>query len=77
MFSNVVEINGVKVFIVNLEGVEVKLLCLMMDDIKNWIGEGIVVLGVVNDVKVNFIVGVIKNFISKVKVGELVNFVVL
>lgn len=77
MFSNVVEINGVKVLIVNLEGVEVKLLCLMMDDIKNWIGEGIVVFGVVSEDKVNFIIGVIKNFIGKVKVGELVNFIVV
>lgn len=77
MFNSVIEIKGIKVLIVNLEGVEFKLLWSMMDDIKNWIGEGIVVLGVVGDNKVNFIVGVIKGFMSKVKVGELVNFVVV
>ncbi|AMJ97634.1 alanine--tRNA ligase [Alteromonas macleodii] len=75
MLSNAVEINGVKVLIANLEGVEAKSLRSMMDDIKNRIGEGIVVLGVANDAKVNLIAGVTKNFTSKVKAGELVNFV--
>ncbi len=42
-----------------------------MDDIKNRIGEGIVVLGVANDAKVNLIAGVTKNLTSKVKAGEL------
>lgn len=75
MLSNAVEINGVKVLIANLEGVEAKSLRSMMDDIKNRIGEGIVVLGVANESKVNLIAGVTKNLISKVKAGELVNFV--
>ena len=75
MLSNAVEINGVKVLIANLEGVEAKSLRSMMDDIKNRIGEGIVVLGVANDAKVNLIAGVTKNLTSKVKAGELVNFV--
>ena len=46
-----------------------------MDDIKNRIGEGIVVLGVAGDNKVNLIAGVTKGLTSKVKAGELVNFV--
>ena len=75
MLSNAVEINGVKVLIANLEGVEAKSLRSMMDDIKNRIGEGIVVLGVANNAKVNLIAGVTKNLTDKVKAGELVNFV--
>ena len=75
MLSNAVEINGVKVLVANLEGVEAKSLRAMMDDIKNRIGEGIVVLGVANDAKVNLIAGVTKNLTNKVKAGELVNFV--
>ncbi|GFD88041.1 alanine--tRNA ligase [Tenacibaculum sp. KUL152] len=75
MLSNAVEINGVKVLIANLEGVEAKSLRAMMDDIKNRIGEGIVVLGVANEAKVNLIAGVTKNLTGKVKAGELVNFV--
>ena len=75
MLSNAVEINGVKVLVANLEGVEAKSLRSMMDDIKNRIGEGIVVLGVANDAKVNLIAGVTKNLTGRVKAGELVNFV--
>ena len=75
MLSSAVEINGVKVLVANLEGVEAKSLRSMMDDIKNRIGEGIVVLGVAGDAKVNLIAGVTKNLTSKVKAGELVNFV--
>ncbi|GMM68449.1 alanine--tRNA ligase [Alteromonas sp. MTD1] len=75
MLNNAVEINGVKVLVANLEGVEAKSLRSMMDDIKNRIGEGIVVLGVAGDTKVNLIAGVTKNLTSKVKAGELVNFV--
>ena len=75
MLSNTVEINGVKVLVANLEGVEAKSLRSMMDDIKNRIGEGIVVLGVANESKVNLIVGVTKKLTGQVKAGELVNFV--
>ena len=75
MLSNAVEINGVKVLIANLEGVEAKSLRSMMDDIKNRIGEGIVVLGVASDNKVNLIAGVTKSLTGKVKAGELINFV--
>ncbi len=75
MLSRVVEINGTKVLVATLEGVEAKSLRSMMDDIKNRIGEGVVVLGVANESKVNLIAGVTKSLISKVKAGELVNFV--
>ena len=75
MLSNAIEINGVKVLIAKLEGVEAKSLRSMMDDIKNRIGEGIVVLGVASEDKVNLITGVTKNLTGKVKAGELVNFI--
>ncbi|MFY0666507.1 MAG: alanine--tRNA ligase [Alteromonas stellipolaris] len=75
MLSNAIEINGVKVLVAKLEGVEAKSLRSMMDDIKNRIGEGIVVLGVASEDKVNLITGVTKNLTGKVKAGELVNFI--
>jgi len=75
MLSNVVEINGTKVLVAKLDGVEAKSLRPMMDDIKNRIGDGVVVLGVASESKVNLIAGVTKGLVSKVKAGELVNFV--
>jgi len=75
MLNSVVEINGTKVLVAKLEGVEAKSLRPMMDDIKNRIGDGVVVLGVASESKVNLIAGVTKGLVSKVKAGELVNFV--
>ncbi len=70
-----IDINGVNVLVSQLDGVEAKALRGMMDDLKNRIGEGIIVLGVANAGKVNLIVGVTKALTSKVKAGELVNHI--
>ncbi|TPV61891.1 alanine--tRNA ligase [Aestuariibacter sp. GS-14] len=75
VLSNVVEINGVKVLIAELEGVEAKSLRGMVDDLKNRIGEGVIVLGVPEDSKVSLIAGVTKGLVGKVKAGELINFI--
>ena len=75
ILSNIVEINGVKALIAELEGVEAKSLRGMVDDLKNRIGEGVIVLGVPADGKVSLIAGVTKGLTSKVKAGELINFI--
>ena len=46
-----------------------------MDQLKNKIGAGIVVLGASADGKVALIAGVTADLTSKIKAGELVNFV--
>ena len=75
VLSNIVEINGVKALIAELEGVEAKSLRGMVDHLKNRIGEGVIVLGVPADGKVSLIAGVTKGLTSKVKAGELINFI--
>ena len=75
LLGNAVDIKGNKVLIAELEGVEAKSLRGMVDDLKNRIGEGIVVLGVPADGKVSLIVGVTKGLTGKVKAGELVNHI--
>ena len=75
VLSNIVEINGVKALVAELEGVEAKSLRGMVDDLKNRIGEGVIVLGVPADGKVSLIAGVTKGLTSKVKAGELINFI--
>ena len=47
----------------------------MVDDLKNRIGEGVVVLGVAGEKKASLIVGVTKQLTAKVKAGELVNYI--
>ncbi len=69
------EINGTKVLVAKLEGVEPKALRGMLDDIKNRMGDGVVVLGIAGSDKVNLIAGVTKSLTDKVKAGDLVNHV--
>ncbi|UXI01770.1 alanine--tRNA ligase [Photobacterium sp. TY1-4] len=69
------EINGVKVLVAKLDGADNKALRGMVDELKNQLGSGIVVLGNASDDKVGLIAGVTKDLIGKVKAGELVNMV--
>lgn len=71
--KNAQEINGVKVVLERLDGIDAKALRTMVDDLKNQLGSGIVVLASATDDKVSLVVGVTKDLISKVKAGELVN----
>ena len=75
VLSDVYETKGVKVLSTVLEGVEAKALRSMVDDFKNQLGSAIIVLGIAEESKVSLIVGVTKDLVSKVKAGELVNFV--
>jgi alanyl-tRNA synthetase len=49
----------------------------MVDELKNQLGSGIIMLGNVADDKVALIAGVTKDLTTKVKAGELVNMVAL
>lgn len=73
--SKAEEINGVKLLVSELTGVEPKMLCTMVDDLKNQLGSTIVVLATVADGKVSLIAGVSKDVTDRVKAGELVGMV--
>jgi len=74
--DNAIEINGVKVVIANMEGVDPKSLRDSVDQMKNKLQSGIVVLATaVSADKVSLIAGVTKDLTKKVKAGELVNVV--
>ncbi|MDN3379289.1 MULTISPECIES: alanine--tRNA ligase [unclassified Pseudoalteromonas] len=73
LLDSIVEINGVKLLVANVEGTESKALRGMVDDLKNKIGSGVIALGVADGAKVSLIAGVTKDLTGKVKAGELVN----
>lgn len=75
LINQVQEINGVKVLIAKLNGADNKALRGMVDELKNQLGSGVVLLGNVSDDKVGLIAGVTKDLVGKVKAGELVNLV--
>ncbi|HHS9763647.1 TPA: alanine--tRNA ligase [Klebsiella quasipneumoniae subsp. similipneumoniae] len=73
--SKAEEINGVKLLVSELAGVEPKMLRTMVDDLKNQLGSAVVVLATVADGKVSLIAGVSKDVTDRVKAGELVGMV--
>ncbi|MFN3019086.1 alanine--tRNA ligase [Vibrio coralliilyticus] len=69
------EINGVKVLIAAMQDADPKNLRTMVDDIKNQMGSGVVMLANINGEKIGLIAGVTKDLIGKVKAGDLVKMV--
>ncbi|MCG6286594.1 alanine--tRNA ligase, partial [Vibrio vulnificus] len=75
LIDQVKEIAGAKVLVAKLDGADNKALRGMVDELKNQMGSGIIMLGNVADDKVGLIAGVTQDLTSKVKAGELVNMV--
>ena len=77
LLSQATEVAGVKVLATRLEGVSAKELRNVLDQLKNKLGSGIVVLGVADKEagKVSLIAGVTDDLTGRVKAGELVNHV--
>ncbi len=73
LVSQAIDVNGVKTLVANLAGVEAKSLRGMVDDLKNKMGSGIILLAATGDDKVSLIAGVTKDLVGQVKSGELVN----
>lgn len=75
LLNEAITINNIKVLIADLNGVESKALRGMVDELKNKMQSGIIMLATANDGKVGLIAGVTKDLTGKVKAGELVNLV--
>ncbi|WP_047044173.1 alanine--tRNA ligase [Vibrio mexicanus] len=75
IMGKVEEINGTKVLVAALEGADNKNLRTMVDDAKNRVGSGVILIANVANDKVGLIAGVTKDLTGKVKAGELVNMV--
>ncbi|HCN2409559.1 TPA: alanine--tRNA ligase [Escherichia coli] len=73
--SKAIDVNGVKLLVSELSGVEPKMLRTMVDDLKNQLGSTIIVLATVVEVKVSLIAGVSKDVTDRVKAGELIGMV--
>jgi alanyl-tRNA synthetase len=73
--TQAVEIKGIKVLAATLEGADVATLRETMDKLKDKLKTAAIVLASVADGKVSLIAGVTADATSKVKAGELVNFV--
>ncbi|EOO5878776.1 alanine--tRNA ligase [Escherichia coli] len=73
--SKAIDVNGVKLLVSELSGVEPRMLRTMVDDLKNQLGSTIIVLATVAEGKVSLIAGVSKDVTDRVKAGELIGMV--
>ncbi|WP_017429761.1 alanine--tRNA ligase [Vreelandella jeotgali] len=77
MLGQARDVAGVKLLATQLDGVSGKALRGMLDQLKNKLGSGVIVLGVADKAagKVSLICGVTRDLTDRVKAGELVNHV--
>jgi len=73
--AQAVDVKGLKVLAAQLDGADAKTLRETMDKLKDKLQSAAIVLAAVADGKVSLIAGVTADATSKVKAGELVNFV--
>ena len=75
LVTQAVDVHGIKVLAATLDGADVARLRETMDKLKDKLKTAAIVLASVADGKVSLIAGVTADATSKVKAGELVNFV--
>ncbi|MFO0460031.1 MAG: alanine--tRNA ligase [Burkholderiales bacterium] len=75
LVAKAVEVKGLKVLAVSLDGADAKALRETMDKLKDKLKSAAIVLAAVSDCKVQLAAGVTADAVGKVKAGELVNFV--
>ena len=73
--AEAVDVGGIKVLAIKLDGVDSKSLRETMDRMKDKLGSSAIVLATVEDSKVSLCAGVSKDQTQKLKAGELVNMV--
>ena len=70
--ENVREVKGVKVLATRADNLERAQLRMLVDNLRNKLGSGVVVMGSVSDGKVALIVGVTKDLTSRVQAGKII-----
>ena len=75
LLTQALDVKGTKLLVAKLEGADAKTLRDTMDKLKDKIKSAVIVLAAVDGEKVNIAAGVTADNTSKVKAGELANFV--
>jgi alanyl-tRNA synthetase len=70
--ENVREVKGVKVLATRADNLQRPQLRTLIDNLRNKLGSGVVVLGSVSDGKVALIVGVTKDLTSRLQAGQII-----
>jgi alanyl-tRNA synthetase len=75
LMTQAVDVKGIPLLVAKLEGADVKTLRDTMDKLKDKMKSAVIVLAAVDGEKVNIAAGVTADHTSKVKAGEMANFV--
>jgi alanyl-tRNA synthetase len=70
-----VKVGDIELVVSKLDGVDAKALRDLVDQVKQKLSNGVVVLAIAGDNKVSLAVGVTKALSNQIKAGELVNYV--
>ena len=70
--AQAVDVNGAKVLAARLDGADPKSLRDTLDQLKNKLGSGVILLAAVNGEKVNLIAGVTNDLTDRCRAGDLV-----
>jgi len=73
--ESAIDLGGVKLVVSQLDGADPKSLPDVLDQLKNKIGSGVVVLGTVSEGKVGLIAGVTKDLTDRFHAGDIVNHI--
>ena len=73
LLSQVVKVNGQQVLVAKLDDIDPKNLRTTLDELKQRLHSGVLLLATVSEGKVSLIAGVTKDLTNKVKAGDLVN----
>lgn len=73
--SEAIVLGDIKLLVRTLKESDPKILRALVDDLKNKLGTGVIVLATVLDEKVQIIVGVTQNCTKRISAGDLANFV--
>lgn len=69
--GSAVEVKGVKVLAARVDGQDGKALLALVDQLKNKLGQGVILLGGVHEDKVVLVAGVTKELTARLKAGDL------
>ena len=75
LLAEAVEVSGIKVLAVKLEGADAKSLRDSADQLKNKLGTAVVLLATEDEGKVALVAGVTKDATARIKAGELMRYV--
>lgn len=75
VLTQAIDVAGIKVLALNLDGADAKSLRDTADQFKNKLGSAVVLLAAVEDGKVSLIAGVTQDITAKVKAGDLMGYV--